>query len=40
MEWIKLAQDRGQWRAVFQTVMKIRLPLKTETGQFLKNGLT
>jgi hypothetical protein len=26
MDWIDLAQDRDQWRALFYTVMKLRVP--------------
>jgi transposase len=26
MDWIDLPQDRGQWRAPVNTVMKLRLP--------------
>jgi hypothetical protein len=26
MDWIDLAQDRGQWRALVNTVMKLRVP--------------
>jgi hypothetical protein len=26
MEWIDLAQDRDQWRALVNTVMKLRVP--------------
>jgi hypothetical protein len=26
MDWIDLAQDREQWRAVVNTVMKLRVP--------------
>jgi hypothetical protein len=26
MDWIDLAQDRYQWRALVKTVMKLRVP--------------
>jgi hypothetical protein len=26
MDWIDLAQDRGEWRAPVNTVMKLQLP--------------
>jgi hypothetical protein len=26
MEWIDLAQDRNQWKARMNTIMKLRLP--------------
>jgi hypothetical protein len=26
MDWIDLAQDRNQWRALVNTVMKLRVP--------------
>jgi hypothetical protein len=26
MDWIGLAQDRGQWRALVNTVMKLQVP--------------
>jgi hypothetical protein len=28
MNWMHLAQDREQWRAVVNTVMNLRVPLK------------
>jgi hypothetical protein len=27
MDWINLHQNRGQWRALVNTVMKLRVPL-------------
>jgi hypothetical protein len=35
MNWIHLAQDRGQWRALVYTVMKLRVPLNF--GKFLSS---
>jgi hypothetical protein len=26
MNWIRLAEDRGQWKALTKTVMKLRVP--------------
>jgi hypothetical protein len=26
MDWIELAQDRGQWRALLNTMMNLRIP--------------
>jgi hypothetical protein len=37
MDWIDLAQDRDQWRALMNTVMNLRVRLNT--GKFL-NGCT
>jgi hypothetical protein len=28
MDWINLAQDREQWRALVSTVMNLRVPIK------------
>jgi hypothetical protein len=35
MDWIDVAQDRNQWRAVVSTVMNLRVPLKV--GKFLSS---
>jgi hypothetical protein len=34
-EWICLALDRGQWRALVNTAMKLRVPYKAKN--FLTN---
>jgi hypothetical protein len=33
VDWIRLAQDRDQWRSVMNTVMDIRIP--QNVGNFL-----
>jgi hypothetical protein len=33
MEWIDMAQDRDQWRAVVNTVMNLRVP--SNVGKYL-----
>jgi hypothetical protein len=35
MDWIDLAQDRNQWRALMNTVMNLRAPYNF--GKFLSN---
>jgi hypothetical protein len=38
MEWIGLAQDRDQWRALVNTAMNLRVPLNA--GKFLSSYIT
>jgi hypothetical protein len=38
MDWIDLAKDRDQWRAVLNTVMNLRIPKKA--GKFLSKCTT
>jgi hypothetical protein len=38
IEWIDVAQDRGQWRAVVNTVMNLRVSLNT--GKFWSSCTT
>jgi hypothetical protein len=35
MDWIDLAVDRDQWRALVNTLMKLRVPLNV--GKFLSS---
>jgi hypothetical protein len=38
MKWIYLAQDRDQWRALLNTVMNLRVPVKSwEVLEWLNN---
>jgi hypothetical protein len=38
MDWIDLAEDRDQWRALVNTVMKLRVP--KNDGKFLSSCTT
>jgi hypothetical protein len=38
MDWINLAEDRNQWMAVVNTVMKFRVPLNV--GKFWSSCTT
>jgi hypothetical protein len=45
MDWIDLAQDRGQWKLLLNTAMNIRVPQNVEkffinctTGGFLRSA--
>jgi hypothetical protein len=35
MDWIRLAQDRGNWRALLNTVINLQIPYNVEN--FLSN---
>jgi hypothetical protein len=38
MDWIELAHDREQWKALMNTVMNLRVPLNV--GKFLSSCTT
>jgi hypothetical protein len=38
MDWINLAHDRDQWRALVNTVMSLQIPL--DLGKFLSNYIS
>jgi hypothetical protein len=38
MNWINLAQDRNQWRALVNTIMNLRVPLNA--GKFMSSCTT
>jgi hypothetical protein len=38
MDWINLAQDRGQWRALVNTPMNLRVP--ENVGRYLSSCTT